>query len=118
MAGGGTVILSSDVGISVHVGYSKSGSGAFSFDITYALLNTRGYGSAFDFDVRDVDQTLVGAVRTEEQYRGFLTKPGVEYAWGANGEAMTKWVLGNGLPCDLKPPAEGVCELMARECVE
>ena len=55
--------LTSDVGISVHMGYSKSSSGAFSFDITYALLNTWGYGSAYNFDVRDVNQTVGGGDR-------------------------------------------------------
>lgn len=55
--------LTSDVGISVHMGYSTSGSGAFSFDITYALLNTWGYGCAFNFDVRNVDQTVGGEER-------------------------------------------------------
>jgi len=63
--------LTSDVGISVYMGYSASGSGAFSFDITYALLNVWGYKCAIHFDVRDTDQT-VGATKRIQSWQKAL----------------------------------------------
>ena len=59
--------------------------------------------------------TLVGENQTGEQYRGFLTKKGREYAWGKDGVAATEWRKGDGTPCDLKKPnEEDVWELMVR----
>ena len=59
-------------------------------------------------------RTKLGADKaTEEQYKGFETKKGLEYAWGKDGEALTDWVRGDGTPCDLKKPSDD-CELMVK----
>ena len=59
--------------------------------------------------------TLAGGEQAGEQYRGFLTKKGLEYAWGRDGEAATEWVESDGTPCDLKKPSEEeTWELMVR----
>ena len=57
--------------------------------------------------------TFAAGEQTGEQYTGFLTKKGREYAWGKGGEAVTDWVRGDGTPCDLKKPSDD-CELMVR----
>ena len=57
--------------------------------------------------------TFAAGGQTGEQYRGFLTKQGREYAWGKDGEALTEWVHGDGTPCDLKKPSDD-CELMVK----
>ena len=60
--------------------------------------------------------TLVGERQAGEQYKGFLTKKGLQYAWGTNGVAETGWVTGDGTPCGLeKPSGDGKWELMVRE---
>ena len=58
--------------------------------------------------------TLVGDKQTGEQYRGFLTKKGLEYAWGKDGKAATEWIEGDGTPCDLKKPEGDGWELIVR----
>ena len=58
--------------------------------------------------------TLVGEKQTGEQYRGFLTKKGREYAWGKDGEAATEWKLSDGTPMELKHPKGDRWELMVR----
>lgn len=57
--------------------------------------------------------TFAAGEQTGEQYRGFLTKKGLEYAWGKDGVLLTDWVRGDGTPCDLKKPSDD-CELMVR----
>ena len=57
-----------------------------------------------------------GGVKTDEQYRGFLTQKGCEYAWGRDGEAKTEWVKGDGTPLELeRPDEEDGWELLVRE---
>ena len=59
--------------------------------------------------------TLSGGKQTGEQYRGFLTKKGLQYAWGTNGVAKTPWMQGDGTPMELpKPDEEEPWELMVR----
>ena len=59
--------------------------------------------------------TRVGEQQSGEQYRGFLTKKGCEYAWGTNGVAKTPWMQGDGTPMKLPKPDEGESwELMVR----
>lgn len=57
--------------------------------------------------------TFASGEQTGEQYTGFLTKKGLQYAWGTNGVAETEWKLSDGTPCDLKKPSDD-CELMVR----
>ena len=57
--------------------------------------------------------TFAAGEQAGEQYKGFLTKKGLQYAWGTNGVAETEWVTADGTPCDLKKPSDD-CELMVR----
>ena len=52
--------------------------------------------------------------QTGEQFKGFATEPGREYAWGKNGKPETEWVKGDGTPCELKKPEGDGWELMVR----
>ena len=53
--------------------------------------------------------------KTETQYRGFLTKKGLEYAWGKNGVVKTEWVEADGTPLNLpKPNEDDAWELLVR----
>ena len=59
---------------------------------------------------------VVAGQRVETQYRGFLTKKGLSYAWGKNGVVKTEWVEADGTPLNLpKPNEEGAWELMVRQ---
>ena len=70
-----------------------------------------GYGEP---EWRIVEPVYVTATRTrivsgrcvEAQYRGFLTKRGLEYAWGKDGEPATEWVESDGTPMELEKPEE------------
>ena len=57
---------------------------------------------------------LTAGLVTEEQYTGFLTKKGCEYAWGKDGEAKTDWKLSDGTPMELEKPKGDGWELMVR----
>ena len=60
--------------------------------------------------------TLAGGNQAGEQYRGFLTKKGLWYAWGKDGEAKTDWKRSDGAPLELeKPEGDGKWDLMVRE---
>ena len=50
-----------------------------------------------------------------EQYTGFETKTGLEYAWGRDGKAETEWKKSDGTPMELKKPEGDGWELMVRE---
>ena len=53
---------------------------------------------------------------TGEQYRGFLTKKGLEYAWGRDGKTETEWKRSDGTPLNLpKPNEDDAWELMVRQ---
>ena len=60
--------------------------------------------------------TFATGEQTGGQYTGFLTKKGLQYAWGTNGVAETGWVTADGTPCGLeKPKGDAKWELMVRE---
>jgi len=82
--------LTSDVGISVYMGYSASGSGAFSFDITYALLNVWGYKCAIHFDPRGLDQTVGSSERIQSWQKSLFANfdAGYPVCMGIPGHAI------------------------------
>ena len=58
--------------------------------------------------------TFAAGGQMGEQYRGFLTKKGLEYAWGKDGEPKTEWERSDGTPMQLKKPEGDGWELMVR----
>lgn len=59
--------------------------------------------------------TLSAGASVETRHRGVLTKAGYRYAWGRNGVAATDWIVGDGTPCELDPPAGEGWELMVKD---
>ena len=58
--------------------------------------------------------TFAAGESTGTQYRGFLTKKGLEYAWGKDGVPKTDWIESDGTPMQLKKPEGDGWELMVR----
>ena len=95
------------------IDYDYADTGVWLYDVEWIPEKPK-YQTETPVFVTATRTRIVSGQRVETQYRGFLTKKGLEYAWGKDGVALTDWVRGDGTPCDLKKPSDD-CELMVRE---
>ena len=51
------------------------------------------------------------------QRKGFMTRVGLWYALGQDGEAKTKWIKGDGTPQAIEPPEEGEWDVLVSDVV-
>ena len=64
--------LTSDAGITVFMGYTDGESGAFGFDITYALMHHWHYKNSVFFDVRDIQPQESGNANRDKAFQKAL----------------------------------------------
>ena len=82
--------LVSDAGITVYMEYSDNGSGAFGFDITYALMHHWHYKNSVFFDTRLIEQTPGSSERDQAFQKALFANfdAGYPVSMGIPGHAI------------------------------